>query len=217
MKIYHYSRATGEYRGTGTADPDPLRPGGYLIPANSTTQAPPATGGNEVAVFETGQWVVKADYRGHVYYDTVTAEPRIVADIGKAPEPGWTIEPPSELTVWDGTAWVADLPAMIAKKLGTLNSELSAYIYGVYDAGTQASMQALYIGAGTPAEVKTDIESVWAWIASIMTYYYSRKSEIAAATDVRRVAESVWDFTRFDATRPDVTLQGIFEAIGGDE
>ena len=108
---------------------------------------------------------------------------------------------------------VVDLPSEIANRQAVLNRELGAYIYGVYDAGTQASMQALWSQAATPAAVKTDIESVWAWIASIMTYYYQCKSEIAALTDADAVAAYTWDFSRFDATLPAVTLQGIFAAI----
>jgi hypothetical protein len=106
-----------------------------------------------------------------------------------------------------------DCSAAISERQSEMNRDLHAYIYGVYDQGTQASMQALFSKANTPAAIKTDIESVWAWIASIMTYYYQCKSEIAALTDADAVAAYTWDFSRFDATLPAVTLQGIFAAI----
>ena len=106
-----------------------------------------------------------------------------------------------------------DQDAAIAARQTALNKELGAYIYGIYDAGTQASMQAIWSQDTTPAAVKSDIEAVWAWIALIMTYYYQCKSEIAALTDADVVAAYTWDFSQFDASCPAVTLQGIFEAI----
>ncbi len=105
------------------------------------------------------------------------------------------------------------LTDVIADRLMVLKSEVCLYIYGVYDAGTQASMQALWSQDATSAAVKTDIEAVWAWIASIMAYYYQCKSAIGALVDVESVEAYGWDFTQFDATCPDVTLQAIFGVL----
>lgn len=41
MLAYHYDRA-GLYQGSTEADPSPLEPGVYLLPARTTTVAPPA-------------------------------------------------------------------------------------------------------------------------------------------------------------------------------
>lgn len=60
MNIYHYNSETLEYAGTGTADPSPLEPGVWLIPAHATSTAPdvePNEG--EVLVFENDAWVIK--------------------------------------------------------------------------------------------------------------------------------------------------------------
>lgn len=56
MQIYHYHPATGEYLGEGVADPSPLEPGAYLIPANATAVAPPTAMTGKVRVWR-GEWV----------------------------------------------------------------------------------------------------------------------------------------------------------------
>lgn len=42
MRIYHHHPETGEYLGESIAQPDPLEPGRWLIPAHATTDEPPA-------------------------------------------------------------------------------------------------------------------------------------------------------------------------------
>lgn len=55
MQIYHYHPATGEYLGEGLADPSPLEPGKYLVPANATATAPPTAMTGKVRVWR-GEW-----------------------------------------------------------------------------------------------------------------------------------------------------------------
>jgi len=65
MTIYNYHPETLEFTGESVADPSPLEPGVWLIPAHSTEIAPPDTTANEVAVFSGGEWSLEPDYRGH--------------------------------------------------------------------------------------------------------------------------------------------------------
>ena len=110
MNIYHYSPTTGEYLRMGYAKPDPLEPGRYLIPKYATTTAPPATGENEVAVFEGGEWVLKPDYRGQTFYVKATKEAVTITEIGVEPEESMTDVPPDENQKWDedSEAWALD-------------------------------------------------------------------------------------------------------------
>lgn len=60
MQIYHYDRITGIYTGEGMADVSPLEPGGFLIPAQATTEIPqdqvPA---GFAPFFRGGVWVLE--------------------------------------------------------------------------------------------------------------------------------------------------------------
>lgn len=42
MLVYHYHHESGDYMGYDEADPSPLEPGVYLIPANATSTPPPS-------------------------------------------------------------------------------------------------------------------------------------------------------------------------------
>ncbi|KAG0188260.1 hypothetical protein DFQ28_005152 [Apophysomyces sp. BC1034] len=57
--VYNYHPETGELVSCSEADPSPLEPGVFLIPALATDIAPPDTGKGQVAVFSKGKWTVK--------------------------------------------------------------------------------------------------------------------------------------------------------------
>ncbi|QFT84992.1 hypothetical protein FIU88_08385 [Halomonas sp. THAF12] len=56
MIIYHYHPATGDFLSQGEADPSPMEPGEYLIPAHATTIAPPEPQTGMRRVFADGGW-----------------------------------------------------------------------------------------------------------------------------------------------------------------
>lgn len=87
MKIYHYHPITGEFMGQGLADPDPMTPGGYLIPAHATTSAPPPPMAGFALVFAGGLWSRVADHRGEVWFDD--GNPVTVDRLGNPTDEGW--------------------------------------------------------------------------------------------------------------------------------
>ena len=217
MVIYHYHPSTGEHIGQGNADPDPLQPGKFLLPAFATADVPPATGQHEVAVFGGVMWHVRPDYRG-TYYDTATREPKAITAIGTSPDPAWTDQAPGDNEVWDSGAgaWVPDLAAVIAGRLIQLEAALHSYVDIYYNSGIQSSLMAIYIDPDTPAGILADIKLVWAWIRlSVLKYYYRCKGEIELLSDPAAVAAYEWDFTQFDANVPPVTLRAIEAALEG--
>jgi hypothetical protein len=58
MKIYHYNEE-GLFICEGYADPDPLRPGHWLIPAFATTIEPPIPGENQIVRFQNDHWILE--------------------------------------------------------------------------------------------------------------------------------------------------------------
>lgn len=59
MQIYHYHPDSGEYMGTGVADPSPLEPGVWLIPANATQVIPPLPTAGKVRRWSGAEWVLE--------------------------------------------------------------------------------------------------------------------------------------------------------------
>lgn len=59
MKIFHYHPETGVYLAEGLADPSPLEPGTWLIPAHATSDIPPCPAEGEQAVRINDDWRVQ--------------------------------------------------------------------------------------------------------------------------------------------------------------
>lgn len=94
MKIYNYDRETGEYLGSGFADPNPVREDAWLVPANATNEAPPTVATGQAAVFENGAWVVKNDLRGAKWWEA-DGTAHVIEAIGEdIPANGLSVEPP---------------------------------------------------------------------------------------------------------------------------
>lgn len=64
------------------AHEDPLNPGQYVTPTDSTDVAPPTLVENEAAQWVNGAWVVVADFRDQQWYDQTTGDVVLITDVG---------------------------------------------------------------------------------------------------------------------------------------
>ena len=111
MKIFNYHPVTKEYLGEDIADTDPEVEGNWLIPAHATTVNPPEIKPGYTSVFDSEQWMQKADYRGVRVYDIITAQESEIKELGELPDGVTTIAPDVEFPKWNGKKWVMDKAA----------------------------------------------------------------------------------------------------------
>lgn len=117
--ICNVSPLTGEFMGLGLADPSPLEPGVWLIPAHAHQGSSPeiVKGFVPVRDAQSGEWVQMVDHRGVTVYDTASKAPQAWEALGELPD-GYTHQAPaSEYDAWDGERWVLDQAALNAALL----------------------------------------------------------------------------------------------------
>ncbi|QHG66588.1 tail fiber assembly protein [Pseudomonas putida] len=110
--IYHADPFNWQFCGTGTADPDPVVLGNWLVPARAYLDAPPQAEKGYAVVRNGDQsaWELVEDHRGELF-STVTGEPLLFLQLGPLPV-GLAHEPrPGPYHHWDGQAWVLDSAA----------------------------------------------------------------------------------------------------------
>ncbi|WP_081016678.1 MULTISPECIES: tail fiber assembly protein [Pseudomonas] len=113
-KVCNVHRGTGEYLCASEADPSPLEPGIWLIPAHSYQIDPPVLKAGVAALInrDSNGWEIVPDHRGATVYTTDTGEPRQWLALGDLPE-GYTLQAPStEFDTWEGEQWVPDEAAI---------------------------------------------------------------------------------------------------------
>lgn len=103
--VYHYHPLTGVYTDESIAEPSPLEPGEYLIPAYATALEPMAAEPGFARVFTGDAWVVIQDNRGEVF-DTVSGEPSRYEAFGALPPNLTKLPMPSMFHDFDGNAWL---------------------------------------------------------------------------------------------------------------
>jgi len=127
MEIYNYDAQSGVLRGSSIADPNPVAPGTYLIPAFATTIEPPGATTNKTPVFASDVWSLIDDYRGQTAYNTATGKAETVNEIGQLSTLGLTlIAPPDYPATWNETRWVGDLAGVMAAKIDELKAARNA-------------------------------------------------------------------------------------------
>ncbi|MBS0881122.1 tail fiber assembly protein [Pantoea sp. JGM49] len=104
LTVYSFDPNTGLYSGSSQE----FLTQGLGIPANATTQAPPADVLGKVCMFDNGNWLQVADHRGETVYSTVTGEAVTVTMPGDYPPNTTLLKPLTAFDKWGGIGWVTD-------------------------------------------------------------------------------------------------------------
>lgn len=105
MNVYHYHPQTGEFKGIGLADPNPLMPDHWLIPAFSTTDPTPPFPSGYSCQRVGDSWILVEDHRDEVWFSADGERVQIEA-LGPVPEGAVTQTPrPSFEHRWENGAW----------------------------------------------------------------------------------------------------------------
>ncbi|PRP72655.1 hypothetical protein BUE93_01085 [Chromobacterium amazonense] len=132
--VHAYHPQTGEYLGPTMADPSPLQPGVWLLPAYSTEQQPPVTAERQAAIFSNGSWSILPDWRAVKLWSTDTAQP-VQARLGDTPDSlRATLLEPCEFPAWDGKGWAINKSAQAAALAQKTNAELKQRLADAYAA-----------------------------------------------------------------------------------
>jgi hypothetical protein len=218
--VYHYDPTTGELLARSQARLDPIeqKP---LIPAHATTQAPPAPGAQQAAVFVAGAWQVVPDYRGLIYYTEDRQEHRI-EELGVEPPAGYLSERPLRPTSERRTAAQADIDraagaarqryvspgALIDAEYVQAETEAQAYATAGYpDADVPPAVQSWADAAGmTPQAAADDIlATAQQWrglLDQIRAIRLLGKAAVDAAADADIEATAKAYIDQLDALKP---------------
>lgn len=107
--IYQAHPVTGEYLGSGFADPDPLQLGEWLVPGHAYLDAPtlPAPEGHVMVRVENG-WQPVEDHRG-LAYRKIDGTVVVLNALGPVPAELTLTAQPGPFYVWsDATGWTLD-------------------------------------------------------------------------------------------------------------
>jgi hypothetical protein len=94
MILYHYDE-NFEYAGSSEARPDPLEPGRFLEPRNSTPVAPPTQNEGYAMVFDpsAGKWSQVLDKRGTTFWLS-HSDQYVISELGVEVPEGASLEQP---------------------------------------------------------------------------------------------------------------------------
>ena len=133
MIIYNYNKEYKYYINSGEADPSPLEPGVFLIPANATDIQPPDCSESEIQIFENDSWTVTTNHMG-TYYSIETQQEFYNPDPSVLPEGFVKEAPPIEVDegydiVYDnGWTAVGNLDKLKKIKLLAVDEEWNAIV-----------------------------------------------------------------------------------------
>jgi hypothetical protein len=99
MQIWNYHPTTGELLGASVADPNPVEPGEWLIPAHATATPPSDPQAERVCRFKGGGWESVPDCRGQTWWKADAKDNTVPVQIDFIGDPeAWGLtstEPPA--------------------------------------------------------------------------------------------------------------------------
>lgn len=109
ITVYNYDKTTREYIGRSVE----YLPVGVGIPASSCTDAPPKNKEGFAICRNTDltDWILVADHRGDIVYDTLTGKSSVVGALGDYADGVTTLPPTTAYDKWNGNEWVTDADA----------------------------------------------------------------------------------------------------------
>lgn len=151
MLICNYDPVSGEYLSTEEADPSPLEPGRWLIPAHATTMAAPPPMAGMAAIWTGEGWEAVEDHRGTTAWLADGTE-MVVTMPGPLPD-GWSAtfvpripDAISRRQFWQQAAvagLISEDEALVAMATGALPAVLQTVIDGLPAGGQFAARMAL--------------------------------------------------------------------------
>lgn len=152
-QAFNIDPETGEYLGSCKADPSPLEPGVWLLPAHCVTDAPPVAGQGQAVLRENGAWTIVADHRGATVYHTATGEPRTWLLLGALPADYTLTAPESAFDKWEDGQWHLDEAAQLAAAKA-LSTRKRALLLQYASNQVNALQDAVDLEIATEAETK---------------------------------------------------------------
>lgn len=200
ITVYSYNPQSGVYEGTMYAPPSPEEPGRFIIHANSTELEPPTVGENQAAVFDKNskQWILRPDYRGKIYYDTVTREKQAIKEVGVEPAMAWTeLEPADPDHVWNGQTWVVPFEVQKERKKAEITAaryeaETAGIIVNGVNIATDDRSQSKLAGAAIQALIDPSYTLTWK-VDTNVSVNLSASQLLAIATAVRQHVQACFD------------------------
>ena len=117
------------------------------------------------------------------------------------------------------------------RKIEQLEKDCNQYILSHYPLSRQNTFKAKYIQIVEELafnsdsytteqkdalnQARTRMRAVMSWIDTVLSYFYDRLEAIKAADDVATVKDKSWDFSQFDASDPEVTIEEIRGYLSG--
>lgn len=160
----------------------------YLLPGNSTFEAPPEKEDGYVIIFENGHWVKKHDYKGKTYYVTADGyygSPKEMKEYGDLPE-GCSFDRPPMTAEEQAKADLDAAKAERATQVGRLTVTVDGMVFDA-DETSQNRMSRVVSGAQA---LGIDQSTTQVWVLADNTVATPTVAQLAQALKLAGEAQT---------------------------